>query len=83
MHLQHKSVICLICLFLIDGAYVEPLLSVVIIWRRDTSHIKYEWLSDKWDVEERLNDTAEKLENTIGRLLRSSEALSYEAFVKV
>lgn len=62
---------------------VEPLLSVVIIWRRDTSHVKYEWLMEKWEAEENLNDTAQKLESTISRLLRSTEALPYEAFVKV
>lgn len=65
-----------------DGEVVEPLLSIVIIWRRDTSHIKYEWLSEKWELEKDLNDTAHKLESTITRLLRTSEALSYEAFVK-
>ncbi|KAF2899439.1 hypothetical protein ILUMI_06735 [Ignelater luminosus] len=65
-----------------DGEDVEPLLNVVIIWRRDTSHVKYEWLSKKWETEENLNDTVHKLENTISRLLKSSEALSYEAFVK-
>lgn len=66
-----------------DGEDVEPLLNVVIIWRRDTSHVKYEWLSKKWEKEENLNDTVHKLENIISRLLKSSEALSYEAFVKV
>lgn len=58
---------------------MEPLLRIVILWRRDTSHVKYEWITDKWD----LNDTTQKLESTISRLLRSSEALSYEAFVNV
>lgn len=53
----------------------------MIIWRRDTSHVKYEWLSRKWENEDNLNDTVYKLENTITRLLRSSEALSYEALV--
>lgn len=65
-----------------DGENVEPLLKVVIIWRRDTSHIKYEWLATKWEVEENLNDTVDKLQNTISRLLKSNEALTYEAFVK-
>lgn len=65
-------------LFLEDN-FIEPLLRIVILWRRDTSHVKYEWITEKWD----LNDTTQKLETTISRLLRSSEALSYEAFVKV
>lgn len=71
-------------LFLIDGQDVEPVLSVVILWRRDPSHVKYEWLSEKWESDEtKLNATTSKLENTISRLLRSTEALSYEALVKV
>ncbi|GJQ86858.1 hypothetical protein Trydic_g19526 [Trypoxylus dichotomus] len=66
-----------------EGKSVEPLLRIVIIWRRDTSHIKYEWIEDKWQLEEtNLNDTTQKLESMISKLLRSSEALTYEAFVK-
>lgn len=46
--------------------------------------MKYEWVEDKWQAEEEnLNDTTQKLENIISKLLRSSEALTYEAFVKV
>lgn len=66
-----------------EGQSIEPLLSIVIIWRRDTSHIKYEWLSEKWETEKDLNHTTLKLESTISRLLKSSEALSYDALVKV
>lgn len=57
-------------------------MSIVILWRKDTSHVKYEWITDKWEVENDLNYTTQKLENTISRLLKSSEALTYEAFVK-
>ncbi|KAB0795064.1 hypothetical protein PPYR_11903 [Photinus pyralis] len=64
-----------------DGEGITPLLSIVIIWRRDTSHVKYEWLPNKWEIEENLNDTVSKLETTISRLLKSSEALTYEALV--
>lgn len=60
---------------------MEPLLRIVILWRRDTSHIKYEWITDKWEWETNLNQTTQKLDSTISRLLRSSEALTYEAFV--
>lgn len=60
------------------------MLSIVILWRRDTSHVKYEWLNEKWETDEaKLNSTTMKLENTINRLLRSTEALTYEALVKV
>jgi DnaJ family protein C protein 16 len=64
-----------------EGEFVEPLLRVVILWRRDTSHVKYEWISDKWEWENNLNQTTQKLDSTISRLLRSSEALTYEASV--
>ncbi|KAF5291126.1 hypothetical protein FQA39_LY14368 [Lamprigera yunnana] len=64
-----------------DGGGTSPLLSIVIIWRRDTSHVKYEWLPDKWKLEDNLNDTVSKLESTISRLLKSTEALTYEALV--
>ncbi|XP_969135.2 dnaJ homolog subfamily C member 16 isoform X1 [Tribolium castaneum] len=64
-----------------EGEDVEPLLRIVILWRRDTSHVKYEWVNDKWEWENNLNQTTQKLESTISRLLRSSEALTYEALV--
>nr|CAH7732819.1 unnamed protein product [Callosobruchus chinensis] len=65
-----------------EGHNVEPLLGIVIMWRKDTSHIKYEWISSKWEVEKNLNDTTSQLERTISRLLKSTETFSYEAFVK-
>ncbi|KAJ8910877.1 hypothetical protein NQ315_000508 [Exocentrus adspersus] len=65
-----------------EGEVIEPLLRIIILWRRDTSHIKYKWFSSKWEIEKNLNDTTSLLESTISRLLRSSEQLTYEAFVK-
>lgn len=74
------------------GSTEEKLLHIVIIWRRDISHIKYEWVSgadldiEKSPPETReqfLNFTKKKLDSAIHRLLKTSEALSYEAFVKV
>lgn len=70
----------------------DTLLRLVIIWRRDTSHIKYEWVSgaslhikrqDNETAEYNFNITKQKLDNTIQRLLRNTEALTYEAEVKV
>lgn len=70
----------------------ETLLRLVVIWRRDTSHIKYEWMSGVSLYIERLNNetdeynynvTKRKLGESIQRLLRASESLSYEAEVKV
>lgn len=70
----------------------DTLLRVVIIWRRDTSHIKYEWVNgaslhgqhkENETAEHNFNNTKQKLDDTIQRLLRTSEALTYEAEVKV
>ncbi|KAJ8983813.1 hypothetical protein NQ317_008939 [Molorchus minor] len=65
-----------------EGKLVEPLLKIVILWRKDTSHIKYEWVDAKWEVETDLNETTQLLESKISTLLKSSEALAYETFVK-
>lgn len=73
------------------GINEDILLRLVIIWRRDTSHIKYEWVSgtrlnikrkENEPDESTLNQTRQKLDDTIQRLLRNSEALTYEALVK-
>lgn len=81
-----------------EGSPAEPLLRIVVIWRRDTTHIKYEWVEGEWSDTEissaedssraaagknSFNDTRQRLENTISRLLKTSEALSYEAVVSV
>lgn len=71
---------------------IDTLLRVVIIWRRDTSHIKYEWVNgaslhnhqqENETLDHNFNNTKQKLDDTIQRLLRVSEALTYEARVKV
>lgn len=70
----------------------DTLLRLVVIWRRDTYHVKYEWVSDvSLHVEHSINETDEqrfeatkrKLDKAIQRLLRASESLSHEAEVKV
>ncbi|KAG5889837.1 hypothetical protein JTB14_023162 [Gonioctena quinquepunctata] len=65
-----------------EGEMIQPLLRIVIMWRRDTSHVKYEWIKGKWEMEKNLSDTSSLLEKTISRLLRSNEALANEALVK-
>lgn len=70
----------------------DTLLRLVVIWRRDTSHIKYEWVSgvslhvkhlENETNEQSFNATKRKLDESIQRLLRTSESLTYEAEVKV
>lgn len=68
-----------------EGSPLEPLLHIVIIWRRDANHLKYEWLPTGWieaaQDETQWNETRRNLEQTIQRLLRASEALPYAAIV--
>ncbi|XP_024875532.1 dnaJ homolog subfamily C member 16 [Temnothorax curvispinosus] len=68
-----------------EGSPLEPLLHIVIIWRRDANHLKYEWLPHGWvEVvqDDRIwNETRRHLEKTIQRLLRATEALPYAAVV--
>lgn len=71
------------------GSSDDRNLQIVIIWRRDASHIKFEWIEGaKLENEENMpeekivNDTKAKIDMAIQRLLKTSEALSSEAFVQ-
>jgi DnaJ family protein C protein 16 len=69
----------------------DKTLKVVIIWRRDARHVKYEWINDPVleetsSIEEdeiNYNQTKRKIDETIQKLLKSTEALAYEAEVLV
>ncbi|XP_066588233.1 dnaJ homolog subfamily C member 16 [Prorops nasuta] len=69
-----------------EGSPLDPLLHIVIIWRRDANNLKYEWLPNGWinavQDEHQWNKTRQTLEQTIQRLLRASEALPYAAVVR-
>lgn len=67
----------------VGGKQMEPILSIVIFWRMDTSHVKFEWIDSKWDLDKDLNQTTSEIDKTLGRLIKSSETFGYEAFVKV
>lgn len=60
---------------------VEPLARIVVIWRRDSSYVNYEWLG-KWEADN-LTQNIAKLESSIDRILKSSQELAYDAIVKV
>ncbi|XP_044313383.1 dnaJ homolog subfamily C member 16 isoform X2 [Drosophila rhopaloa] len=69
------------------GSLEKNLLQIVIIWRRDAKLIKYEWvygLNKNTNVvhESLINSTKNEILNTVKRLLKSSEALNYEALVQ-
>lgn len=67
------------------GSPEETVLNVVILWRRDVNHIKYEWMRGGWSshTSPKWNETKERLESTISKLLKTEESLTYEAVVKV
>uniref|UniRef100_A0A182W7L1 DnaJ homolog subfamily C member 10 n=1 Tax=Anopheles minimus TaxID=112268 RepID=A0A182W7L1_9DIPT len=70
----------------------ETLLQIVIFWRRDNKQIRYEWVNgvvlqadkalENDTQEQHFNYTKQKMDTIIHRLLRSSEAPSYETEVK-
>lgn len=65
-----------------DG--VEAQKNLVVIWRRDPTHIKYEWVVDAQlgAVNASYNHTKQTLTETIQRLLKSSEMMANEAEVR-
>jgi DnaJ family protein C protein 16 len=77
----------------VNSGSTDTLLKLVVIWRRDNRHIKYEWVNDSTlhlikDQENITSDvnfnvTKLKIDEVVQRLLRTSEALPYEAEVKV
>ncbi|KAI9580148.1 hypothetical protein GQX74_000936 [Glossina fuscipes] len=74
------------------GSSDDKLLRIVILWRRDTSRVKYEWINDitlnkrfadNQSLDRVINQTKYQIDSTIQRLLKTSEALTYEAFIKM
>ena len=43
---------------------LDPTLNVVIVWRKDTSNLKFEWLQREWK-EETANVSSEELQKTL------------------
>ncbi|CAD6995471.1 unnamed protein product, partial [Ceratitis capitata] len=72
------------------GSKDGQLSEIVIIWRRDHTHIRYEWIKGlhlSWDIslyasnQDFINVTQKHLDNTIQRLLKTSESFAYETYV--
>lgn len=57
-----------------ESGLLEPLLG--ILWRRDQSHIKYEWLAEGQDWAS-YNITKEHLEAALERLLHAAQVVVY------
>ncbi|XP_036319034.1 dnaJ homolog subfamily C member 16 [Rhagoletis pomonella] len=73
------------------GAETNQVYQIVIIWRCDQTHLKYEWIkvaqlnmeSNLYDSNEYvINVTKRHLDKTIQRLLKAGEAFRFEAFVE-
>ncbi|CAL4095406.1 unnamed protein product, partial [Meganyctiphanes norvegica] len=66
-----------------SGAPVEVNHHIVIIWRKDRYHLKYEWLEGGWKVNpDHHNNSRQTLKETIHRLLHSNEPMPYETIVQ-
>lgn len=69
----------------------DKTLKLVIIWRRDAKHVQYEWITDATleetvsveQDEENYNQTKRKIDETIQKLLKSTQALAFETEVIV
>lgn len=67
-----------------SGSPVETNHHIVILWRKDQNHLKYEWLEGGWEVEpEKHNTSREVLKETVQRLLHSNQPMTYETVVQV
>lgn len=66
-----------------SGSPVETNHHIVILWRKDQNHLKYEWLEGGWEVEpEKHNTSREVLKETVQRLLHSNQPMTYETVVQ-
>ncbi|GFR00470.1 dnaJ homolog subfamily C member 16 [Trichonephila clavata] len=65
------------------GAPEDPILHVVLIWRKEHDRVKYQWLEQKWDSEDSVNATKDELKEAVKHLMQSAETLPYDAQVSV
>ncbi|XP_055949494.1 dnaJ homolog subfamily C member 16-like [Argiope bruennichi] len=66
------------------GAPEDPILHVVLIWRKEHDRVKYQWLDHKWDISDDIvNVTKEELNAAVKHLMQSTETLPYDARVSI
>ncbi|MPC13941.1 DnaJ subfamily C member 16 [Portunus trituberculatus] len=66
-----------------SGSPLETNHHIVILWRKDQNHLKYEWLEGGWEVEpDKQNASQESLRAAVQRLLHSNEPMPYETVVQ-
>ena len=59
-------------------------LHIVILWRKDRSHLKFEWFQEVWhDSADKQNYSKEALKSTVHRLLHSNDPMPFETEVQV
>ncbi|XP_068204151.1 dnaJ homolog subfamily C member 16 isoform X3 [Palaemon carinicauda] len=68
---------------LTSGSPLETNHHIVILWRKDQNHLKYEWLDGGWEVEpEKHNASREALRAAVQRLLHSNQPMPFETVVQ-
>ncbi|XP_068204150.1 dnaJ homolog subfamily C member 16 isoform X2 [Palaemon carinicauda] len=66
-----------------SGSPLETNHHIVILWRKDQNHLKYEWLDGGWEVEpEKHNASREALRAAVQRLLHSNQPMPFETVVQ-
>ncbi|GIY00298.1 dnaJ homolog subfamily C member 16 [Caerostris darwini] len=66
------------------GAPEDPILHVVLIWRKEHDRVKYQWLEHKWDInEDSVNATKDELNAAVKHLMQKTETLPYDAQVSI
>ncbi|XP_035222719.1 dnaJ homolog subfamily C member 16-like [Stegodyphus dumicola] len=64
------------------GTPEDPLLHVVLIWRKSHDRVRYQWLQHGWDIDDdNMNATKEELHAAMNHLMQSTETLPYDAKV--
>lgn len=67
-----------------EGAPKDPVLHVVLVWRKEQDRVRYQWLQNVWTIDsDRINETAEELVSAVVHVMKTTEALLYDAKVNM